>query len=118
MNYEGTLYRPPSEARSLIIQAPVGCAHNGCTFCSMYKDKKFRIKPVEGILKEIEASSAIYSSLEKIFIADGDAMIMKTDDLVRILDKIREHYPRCKRVGIYATPKAVLLKSPEDLIRL
>ena len=118
MNYEGALYRPPSEARSLIIQATVGCAHNGCTFCSMYKDKKFRIKPVEDILKEIEASSKMYSSFEKIFIADGDAMIMKTDDLVLILDKIKEDYPRCKRVGIYATPKAVLLKSSEDLIRL
>lgn len=118
MNYEGALYRPPSEARSLIIQATVGCAHNGCTFCSMYKDKKFRIKPVEDILKEIEASSKTYSSFEKIFIADGDAMIMKTDDLVLILDKIREDYPRCKRVGIYATPKAVLLKSSEELIRL
>lgn len=118
MNYEGALYRPPSEARSLIIQATVGCAHNGCTFCSMYKDKKFRIKPVEDILKEIEASSKMYSSFEKIFIADGDAMIMKTDDLVLILDKIKEDYPRCKRVGIYATPKAVLLKSSEELIRL
>lgn len=118
MNYEGALYRPPSEARSLIIQATVGCAHNGCTFCSMYKDKKFRIKPVEDILKEIEASSKMYSSFEKIFIADGDAMIMNTDDLVLILDKIKEDYPRCKRVGIYATPKAVLLKSSEELIRL
>lgn len=118
MNYEGVLYRPPSEARSLIIQATVGCAHNGCTFCSMYKDKKFRIKKIEDILKEIEASAQIYGSMEKIFIADGDAMIMKTEDQVSILDKIREYYPRCKRVGIYATPKALMMKSSEELIRL
>ena len=118
MNYEGVLYRPPSEARSLIIQATVGCAHNGCTFCSMYKDKKFRIKKIDDILKEMEASAQIYNSMEKIFIADGDAMIMKTEDLVKILDKIAERYTRCKRVGIYATPKAVLLKSSEELIRL
>lgn len=118
MNYEGTVYRPPSEARSLIIQATVGCAHNGCTFCSMYKDKKFRIKPVGEILEEIEQYSKMYSSPGKIFIADGDAMIMKIDDLISILDKISEIFPHCKRVGIYSTPKAALLKTDEELMLL
>lgn len=84
MDYEGIVYRPPSEARSLIIQVTIGCAHNTCGFCNMYKEKKFRIRSLAEILADLtEVSHNPYAPyIEKVFLADGDALVMKTEDLL------------------------------------
>lgn len=118
MQYEGSIYRPPSEAYSLIIQATIGCSHNRCTFCSMYKDKRFRIRPVEEVLADIEECRGRHRRVERVFLADGNALAMKTDDLKRILFKIREVLPECQRIGIYSSPKDILRKTGEELSML
>ncbi|WBW94677.1 radical SAM protein [Oceanirhabdus sp. W0125-5] len=118
MRYEGAVYRPPSEAKSLIIQVAIGCSHNKCTFCSMYKEKKFRIKDINTIKKELREARNIYSSVRRIFLADGDALILKTSDLKEILLEIRELFPECERVSSYATPRDIINKSYEDLMIL
>jgi len=118
MRYEGTVYRPPSEAYSLIVQATIGCSHNRCTFCSMYKDKKFRIRPVEEIIKDLMIGRQNYKSIKKIFLADGDGLIMKMNDLKKILRVIKELFPECERIGIYGSPKSILGKSKEELLEL
>lgn len=115
MKYEGSIYRPPSEARSLIVQVAVGCAHNKCTFCSMYKDKSFRIKSWEEIKEDLDEARENYRYIKRIFLADGDALVIPAKKLIQILDYIKEIFPECERVGIYAAPKDILLKSEEDL---
>ena len=116
MRYEGTVYRPPSEAGSLIIQLTIGCARNTCTFCNMYKDKKFRIRPVEEILEDIDMARDYYGpGLKRVFLMDGDAVIMKTDDLIRILRKLYDTFPALEKVTTYAGPRSTLAKSPEEL---
>ena len=118
MNYEGSIYRPPSEGRSLILQITVGCSHNKCTFCSMYKDKTFRVKPIETIINDLETARGKYHSIKRIFLADGDALILKSELLFKILEKISVLFPECERVSAYATPKAILLKTPDVLEEL
>ncbi len=118
MRYEGSLYRPPSEAYSLIVQATIGCTHNKCTFCSMYKDKQFRIRSTYEIIEDFKIGRERYRYVKRIFIADGDALAIKTEELVKILSFIRESFPECERVGIYGSPKAILSKTDEELKRL
>lgn len=115
MRYEGALYRPPSEAYSLIVQATIGCTHNKCTFCSMYKEKQFRVRSTDEIIEDFRIGRERYSSVKRIFIADGDALAIKTKELEKILLFIKEHFPECERVGIYGSPKAILSKSVEEL---
>lgn len=115
MRYEGNVFRPPSEARSLIIQVTIGCAHNDCTFCSMYKDKKFRIRNLNEVLEDLAAARKYYKHVRRIFLADGDALVLKTESLVKILEYIKENFPECERVGIYASPHDILRKSDQDL---
>lgn len=115
MIYDEPLYRPPSEAYSLIIQVTIGCSHNKCSFCGMYKSKKFRIRSKSDIFRDLEEMAARYNKVRRIFLADGDALVLKTQDLKDILQKIRELFPYCERVGIYATPNDILRKSPEEL---
>ena len=119
MRYEGTVYRPPSEAGSLIIQLTIGCARNTCTFCNMYKDKNFRIRPLSEVVEDLEAARRYYGfDIERIFLADGDALIVKTEDLLFIIGRIKEIFPEVKRISIYATPKDILDKTSEDLKKL
>lgn len=118
MRYEGSLYRPPSEAYSLIVQATIGCSHNKCTFCSMYKDKKFRVRKTEEILEDFKIGRERYKYVERIFLADGDALAIKTSELKKILTFIKEYFPECERVGIYGSPKAILSKSVDELKEL
>lgn len=118
MRYEGAVYRPPSEAYSLIIQVTLGCSHNKCTFCNMFKDKQFRVRKLEEVLEDLEMARSYYSTVKRIFLADGDALVLKTEDLEKILLKIKELFPECQRVGIYGTPKDILRKSQEDLVKL
>lgn len=118
MRYEGSLYRPPSEAYSLIVQATIGCTHNKCTFCSMYKDKKFRVRPTEEVIEDLKIGRERYTKVKRIFIADGDALAIKNSELEKILLFIKENFPECERVGIYGSPKAILSKTDEELKRL
>lgn len=118
MQYEGAVFRPPSEAYSLIIQATIGCAHNRCTFCAMYKNERFRIREVEDIIKDLKKARAYHKRVDRIFLADGDALSIPTAQLKAILVAIKEIFPECKRVGIYATPKDILRKSLAELQEL
>ena len=87
MHYEGMIYRPPSEAYSLILQVTVGCAHNQCTFCSMYKDKQFHLKSLQDIEADLQEAQRFYGSrVERIFLADGDALVLSTEKLTEILN--------------------------------
>ena len=115
MHYSGAVYRPPSEARSLIVQCTLGCSHNKCAFCTMYKDKKFSINPIEQVLSDLAESRAYAGYIEKIFLADGDALILPMDYLLTVLDYIRDNFPKCRRVAAYATTKAIMRKTDEEL---
>ena len=115
MRYEGAVYRPPSEAHSLIVQVTIGCSHNKCTFCTMYKDKKFHLRPMKEILEDFDAARRTYPNIGRVFLADGDALIRKTDDLLEILGYIQKTIPECAYATTYATPRSILLKSDEDL---
>lgn len=119
MKYEGAVYRPPSEADSLIIQATVGCSHNKCLFCTMYKGKQFRIRPLDEILDDLEAAAAVIKQgVKRVFLADGDALVMDMDDLLTIADKARRLFPQCERLALYGSPQSILDKTPDDLYRL
>lgn len=115
MRYEGSVYRPPSEARSWILQATIGCSHNKCTFCSMYKDKSFRIRSTEEIIQDIHEARNTYGSLKRIFIADGDALMIRTAELIKIIKELRNTFPECERIGIYSSPRSIHLKPKEEL---
>ena len=118
MRYFGSVYRPPSEARSLIVQVTYGCSHNTCAFCSMYKAKKFTLRPMEEILEDFRMARQAYSKVGRIFLADGDALIRPAADLERILEVIAELFPECERVTCYASPSSIHKRTPEELKRL
>ncbi len=119
MKYEGDVYRPPSEAKSLIIQLTVGCARNSCTFCSMYKNKRFRVRELSEVVEDLYWVKKRYPfGFERVFLADGDALIVKTPLLLAVLDKIYELFPHVQRVSTYGAAADVLLKSPEELLEL
>ena len=118
MHYEGNCIRPPSEAYSILLQVTVGCSHNKCTFCGTYKDKRFRIKEDRIILSDILFASKYMKRQNRVFLMDGDALIIPQQRLMWILDRIREHLPWVRRVGAYANAKSIKMKSPEELIQL
>lgn len=116
--YSYPLYRPPSEAYSLILQVTLGCSHNKCNFCAMYKGKKYIIKPMDQIKKEIDIFRANVPSAKRIFLADGDAFSIPTKDLLEILAYINEKFPEAERISSYASPKSIAAKSQEELVAL
>lgn len=116
MNYIGDIYRPPSEAYSFILQATVGCANNTCTFCRMYKKDRFFIKPLEDILNDIHEGSQ--APWQRVFIGDGDALVIRTDILLRILEEIAYTMPHVKRISAYATALDILRKTDQELATL
>ncbi|MFR2774751.1 MAG: radical SAM protein [Anaerostipes sp.] len=118
MRYEGAVYRPPSEAYSLIIQVTIGCSQNDCIFCNMYKEKRFRMRKLEEVLSDFAEARAKYRTVKKIFLADGDALICRMDYLEAILQFIQEHFPECTQVTAYGSPRSVLLKKQEELKKL
>jgi radical SAM superfamily enzyme YgiQ (UPF0313 family) len=115
IEYEGPVYRPPGEWKSFLVQATIGCSHNGCTFCGMYKGKKFRVRPLEDILWDIRSTAAYFDHFEKVFLCDGDAIAMDTQDLLTILREIKKDFPKCRLISTYAGPKSTLKKTPEEL---
>jgi coproporphyrinogen III oxidase-like Fe-S oxidoreductase len=118
-HYVEPLFRPPSEANSLIFQITVGCSQNSCTFCGMYKMKKFRIRPVAEILREIDEIPAHYQPhIDRVFLADGDALVYPFAGLVTILEALAAAFPGLTRVGAYASPNSLTTKSPAELAAL
>lgn len=116
MEYEGIVYRPPSEAQSLIIQATIGCAHNTCLFCAMYRGKQFRVRAMEEIKADIAEGARLYGRyVERVFLADGDALAMATDQMIEILSFVRQQLPHAKLISSYATAQDLLAKSPQEL---
>lgn len=115
MRYEGTIYRPPGERNSYLLQATVGCSHNACAFCSMYKDKRFHVRPMADILEDIRMAKAYYGDLSRVFLCDGDALAMDTGDLLTVLRALYEAFPSLEKVGIYAGPRSTLNKTAEEL---
>ena len=112
--YDEPLYRPPSEAESLILQATIGCSHNSCTFCTMYKSKRYRERSFEEIESEIDSLS-MYSDLRRVFLGDGDALAMDTESLVRIFRKLKKTFPRLRRISLYGNTGNVTGKTDREL---
>lgn len=118
-SYEEPVFRPPSEARSLILQITIGCSQNQCRFCGMYKMKQFSLRPVADISAEIEAiPQAHRNQYQRIFLADGDALVYPQAGLVEILDLLQLKFTNLTRIGIYASPKSLTTKSVEELQQL
>jgi hypothetical protein len=116
--YDLPLYRPPSEAENLIIQATIGCSFNRCTFCAMYKTKEFRARDLAEVFADIEGAARIQLDTRRVFLADGDALVLPTEHLIAILDRLAQTFPELQRVTTYALPANLLKKSRGELARL
>ena len=118
IRYDEPVYRPPSEAHSLILQATIGCSHNGCAFCYMYKEKSFRTRPWKELEADIRHAAERWPGTRRIFLADGDAFVLGTEKLERILDALNASFPELQRIAAYATPQNLLNKSIDGMRRL
>lgn len=119
MRYEGRIYRPPSEADACILQATVGCSWNHCTYCDMYRDKTFRVRDLPDVLEDLDCAGSAYGAdVEKLFVADGDALVLPMDHWRAILDRARAVFPRLRRVSCYAMARNVVGKTEGDLAEL
>ncbi len=119
MRYEGTVYRPPSEAGSLVLQATIGCPHNCCAFCAMYADTKFRRRPVSEVTEDLEMALEAYGrGVRTIFLADGNTAALPTDDLVEIGDAARTLFPGLERITMYGSAKFLDKKSGDEWRRI
>jgi len=116
MRYEGTVYRPPSEAGSLIIQATVACPHNRCGFCAMYKGRKFRVRPLDEITEDLDMALDVYGPqrVRTIFLADGNTAVLSTAKLVAIGEAARERFPHLERITVYGSARFLVKKSVEQ----
>jgi radical SAM superfamily enzyme YgiQ (UPF0313 family) len=118
MHYEGMCIRPPSEAYSILLQITLGCSHNKCGFCGTYKDKRFTIKDDRVILSDVLFASKYMKRQDKVFLMDGDALIIPQKRLMWIIDTINQHLPWVKRIGAYANAKSIRMKTREELLEL
>ncbi|NIO68206.1 MAG: radical SAM protein [Anaerolineae bacterium] len=118
MRYYGNVVRPPSEAWSYILQITYGCSHNQCTFCSTYLDKPFQVRPAKEVLEDIEMARSYVPHTRRVFLADGNALVLSTRRLVPILDALGKAFPNLERVSIYANAQDILRKSEEELATL
>ena len=118
IRYEETLYRPPSEANSLILQATIGCSYNECSFCGMYRNKRFRVRPLDELRAEIAWARANLGPVHKVFLADGDALVAKARFLEALLDELTEAFPDLRRVSVYASPQSLQVRTVEEMARL
>jgi radical SAM superfamily enzyme YgiQ (UPF0313 family) len=115
MRYEGTVYRPPSEWQSYLLQVTIGCSHNACTFCGMFKDKKYRVRPLSDILEDINMARRQLGEVHQVFLCDGDAISLDTKDLLKIIHKLKRTFPELQEIATYAGPRSTLKKSKEEL---
>jgi radical SAM superfamily enzyme YgiQ (UPF0313 family) len=118
MRYEGNIFRPPGEWKSYLLQVTVGCSHNGCTFCGMYKDKRYHVRPMADVLEDIQMAKAYYGDVRRVFLCDGDAIALDTEDLLTLLKALYDAFPSLERVTTYAGPQSTLDKTPEELAAL
>jgi radical SAM superfamily enzyme YgiQ (UPF0313 family) len=120
IRYQEPVYRPPSEADSLILQVTIGCSWNRCTFCGMYRDRRFRVRPLDELRDEIDRvrEQVGADGVRKVFLADGDALVAKAAHLGRVLDALREAFPRLRRVSAYASPQALEVRSVAEMREL
>ena len=118
MHYEGTVIRPPSEADSILLQVTLGCSHNKCTFCGTYRGKRFNIKKDDVIFEDIEFAGKYCRRQKRLFLCDGDALVIPMRRLVPILERIRDRLPWVERVGVYANTKSIKMKTNEELAQL
>jgi len=118
LSYAEPLFRPPSEADSLILQATLGCSYNECSFCGMYRHKQFRIRPIETLREEIRWAKQTLGPVRKVFLADGDALVAKAAFLLELLGELRAAFPSLRRVSVYASPQSIRARSVEEMIRL
>jgi len=112
---EGPVFRPPSEADSFILRVTMGCSHNRCTYCNMYRSVDFRVRTMDEIMAQINAAKDYGEFVRRIFLADGNAMVLTTNQLLDILGRVKETFPKLRRVSCYAGPKDILHKTPQDL---
>ena len=115
LNYDAPLYRPPSEAKSLIFQVTLGCSFNECSFCDMYRSKEYSERSWEEVKSEIDLMAKTLPDTTRIFLADGDALNLSTDYMVQIVEYIYQKFPNLERVSCYAMPMNLLKKTPEEL---
>ena len=115
LDYDYPLYRPPSEARSLIFQVTLGCSFNKCSYCDMYRTKEYQERPWDEIRMEIDMAASHMPDTRRIFLADGDALYLSTERLLQILGYLRAMFPSIERISCYAMPKNILEKTPEEL---
>jgi radical SAM superfamily enzyme YgiQ (UPF0313 family) len=115
MRYEGSIYRPPSEADALIVQATIGCSWNHCTYCHMYRDKTFRFRALGEVLEDLELAARVDADVEKVFVADGDALVLPMDHWLPILERARALFPKLRRASSYAMARNVLGKTDVEL---
>ncbi|MDK9705757.1 MAG: radical SAM protein [Desulforhopalus sp.] len=118
MHYQGNIFRPPSEAYSILLQITTGCSHNKCTFCGMYKGTRFSIKDEQTIAADIDFAAQHCRNQDRLFLCDGDALILPQERLLNILAAIRTKLPWVTRIGTYANTKSIRMKSPEQLREL
>ena len=119
MRYEGNIYRPPPEADAYILQCTIGCSYNKCTYCSMYKDIRYRIRPIEELKEDIEmAKKAFGPRVKKVFLSDGDAISLPTSVLLEILSELYTAFPKLSHVSTYAGPQSTLSKTLDELKQL
>ena len=118
MKYEGTIYRPWTEAESILLQVTIGCSNNNCTFCTMFTDKKFRKRPIEEVFKDIEELNTLYPYAQSIFLTDGNVMVLGTNYLLKVIKKIKETFPNMKNIALYSELNDFRRKSVEELIAL
>ena len=118
MRYTGNIFRPFSEANSYLLQCTIGCSHNQCTFCGMYKNQKFQIRPLDELKTDIKMAKAHYGDLEKVFLCDGDAIVIPTDMLLELLHELYQTFPSLRHVGVYVGPTSTLNKSLSELSAL
>ena len=118
LNYDYPLYRPPSEAKSTIFQVTLGCSFNECSFCDMYRSKEYSERPWEEIKMEIDMAAKQMPETKKIFLADGDALNLQTDYMIKIVKYLYEKFPNLERISCYAMPMNLLKKTPEELKKM
>ena len=118
MRYEGSVYRPPGEWKSYILQCTVGCSYNKCTFCEAYKTKAYHVKPLGYVLDDIAMAKVRYPDTETVFIADGDAIALPMDYMLRVLCELKAAFPRLRRITCYAGPISTMQKSADELRQL
>ena len=118
MRYQGMVIRPPSEANSYILQATYGCSHNRCTFCGTYMDKSFQVRPIQEVLEDIVLAQSRFPDTRCVFLADGNALVLDTESLTRIMETLGSNLPRLRRIGIYANARDVLRKTDTELAAL